>query len=89
MSQALRLEGELTIYRAAELKQTLVAAVDGPDSLEIDLSAVTELDTAGVQLLMMAERSARAGKKDLRLVARSAAVTEVFDLMNLASHFLQ
>jgi anti-sigma B factor antagonist len=87
MRQALRLEGELTIYRAAELKRALVEAVAGPGPLEVDLSTVTELDTAGVQLLLMACRAAREGNKRLRLVAQSAAVTEVFDLMNLASHF--
>jgi anti-sigma B factor antagonist len=90
MNNALRLEGELTIYRATELKQVLVQAVAAPGPLEVDLSAVTELDTAGAQLLILATKTALAANKQrLRVVGQSRAVTEVFDLMNLASHFSQ
>ena len=80
----LRIEGEMTIYRAGELKQTLLAS---PPPTEIDLSGVTEIDTAGVQLLMLAKRQAQAAQRELRLVAHSAAVSEVFELMNLGAYF--
>jgi anti-anti-sigma factor len=82
--------GELTIYRAAELCESLKAALaglgDGGD-LEIDLSAVTEMDSAGAQLLMAAHKSARASRHGLRLVKPSAAVDEVFETLQLAPHF--
>ena len=80
----LRIDGELTIFRAAELKPLLLA---DPLPLEIDLSGVTDIDTAGVQLLMLAKNTARAQQRDLRLVAHSPAVNEVFKLMNLAACF--
>ena len=80
----LRLQGELTIYRAAELKQALLAE---PAPIEIDLSGVTDIDTAGVQLLMLAKRVAQTEKRELRLVAHSQAVSEVFELLNLAAYF--
>ncbi|MBQ5947357.1 lipid asymmetry maintenance protein MlaB [Massilia sp. ST3] len=80
----LRIEGELSIYRAAELRQELLAALDGAAALDIDLSAVTELDSAGVQLLLAAGKSAHAGRKALRLLAPSEAVREVFALIDLA-----
>jgi len=87
MSMPLRIEGELTIYRAAELKNTLLAAVAEHDTLDIDLSAVTEFDTAGVQLLLVAKRAAAARQHTLRLVGHSAPVIDVFELLDLSSHF--
>ena len=77
----LRIEGELTIFRAAELKPLLLA---DPLPLEIDLSGVTDIDTAGVQL---AKNTAREQQRELRLVAHSPAVKEVFALLDLAGCF--
>ncbi|MDI1246625.1 MAG: STAS domain-containing protein [Rhodoferax sp.] len=80
----LRIEGELTIFRAMELKPVLLAT---PPVDEIDLSGVTELDTAGVQLLMLAKNTALAAQRDVKLVAHSPAVIEVFELLNVAAYF--
>ena len=83
----LRLAGEVTIYQAAQLKQDLLAALDGaaPGSvLALDLGQVTELDTAGLQVLLLARETARTRRQALRLDAPSAAVVEVLDLVGLA-----
>ena len=77
----LRLDGELTIYRAAELKPVLLQAVQPGCLLELDLSDVTELDTAGVQLLLLAQRQAQALGGSLGVVQASAPVHEVLDLL--------
>ena len=82
-----RIEGELTIYQAGELAPVLLAALAAAPVLAIDLSRVTELDTAGVQLLMMLKRAARAQDRELQLLAHSPAVLEVFELLNLAAYF--
>jgi anti-sigma B factor antagonist len=83
----LRLEGELTVYRAQELQRTLLDALAGAATLEIDLHAVTEMDSAGVQLLIAAKCAAVAADKTLRLVDHSPAVVEVFRLFDLAALF--
>jgi anti-sigma B factor antagonist len=83
----LNLDGELTIYRAAEIKQTLLAALDASAVVEVDLSKVSELDSAGVQLLMLAKQTATAANRELRLTAHSPAVLDVMDLLNLGSYF--
>ena len=83
-SAVLRIQGEMTIYLAAELKQALLAE---PAPCEIDLSGVTDIDTVGVQLLILAKREAQASGRELRLVAHSPAVTDVFELLGLASIF--
>jgi anti-sigma B factor antagonist len=83
-SKALRIEGEFTIFRAAELMPVLMS---NPPPLEIDLSGVTEFDTAGLQLLMQAKKVALAAKRELRLVGHSPAVIEVFELLNVSPYF--
>jgi len=80
----LRVEGEMTIFRAAELKPLLLST---PAPTEVDLSAVTEIDTAGVQLLMLARQEARAQQRELRLLSPSSPVTQALDLLDLASYF--
>ncbi|MGC4077870.1 MAG: STAS domain-containing protein [Rubrivivax sp.] len=88
-TQTLAIEGELTIYRAAELRETLLAALAAaPDGdLTLDLSAVTEFDSAGVQLLMAAKKSAEARGRGLRLVRHSPSVLDGFQVLDLAGHF--
>jgi len=84
---SLRIEGEMTVNRAAELKQILLAHLDRPTPALIDLSEVTEIDTAGVQLLILAHKTAMAAQKTLVLTADSAAVREVLGLFGLADYF--
>lgn len=84
---SLRIEGEMTIYRAADLKVALLAALEGVDRLEIDLSEVSEIDSAGVQLLMMIKQAARGKGAELRLSGHSPAVLDVFQCLDLAAHF--
>ena len=55
----LAVEGEMTIYRAAELQPVLLDAVRTHDAPALDLSEVTEFDCAGMQLLLVARREAR------------------------------
>ncbi|MBP9904980.1 MAG: STAS domain-containing protein [Rhodoferax sp.] len=83
-TNTLRIEGELTIFRAMELKPLLLAT---PPVDEVDLSGVTDLDTAGVQLLMLAKKTAQAAQRDVKLVGHSPAVLEVFELLNVAAFF--
>jgi anti-anti-sigma factor len=80
-------EGEMTIYQVSELKPALLDALAHSDEIELDLSAVSELDTSGVQLLMLMKREALATGKALKLSGHSAAVLEVFELLGLGGWF--
>ena len=89
-STCFRIDGELTIYRAAELASAMKAAladVPGGGAFELDLSDVTEMDSAGVQLLLSARRSTQESGRTLRVAGSSPAVAEVFQTLQLASHF--
>jgi len=81
------IEGEMTIYRAADLKLTVLEALRKTRVLEIDLSGITELDTAGLQVLMLAKQTAAADKRELRLLQHSPAVLEIFEMLDLVAFF--
>jgi anti-sigma B factor antagonist len=81
------IEGEMTIYRAAEIKRKLLTPIVEAANVEVNLSKVTELDSAGVQLLMLAKRTAQAKNGEVRLIAQSPAVLDVIELLNLGPYF--
>lgn len=81
------IDGELTIYRAADLKTTVLEALRKARVLEVDLAGVTELDTAGLQVLMLAKNAAAADGRELRLLNHSPAVVDVVEMLNLGAFF--
>lgn len=81
------IDGTLTIYDAIAGKQSLLDALSAVNQLEIDLSGVTEIDTAGVQLLVMLKRTAASAEKNVQLVAHSPASLDVLDQLNLVGYF--
>lgn len=83
----LSLEGDLTIYQAVELKRQLMDFLAGAQAPCLDLSAVTEMDTSGLQLLLLAQHSAAAAGKPLRFTSPSRAVAEVLSLCHLTASF--
>ena len=83
----LALAGEMGIYAAAELKARLLSAVEDCAELEIDLSRVEEIDSAGLQLLILAKRHALAQNKTLTLTGHSRAVLELLELYDVAAYF--
>lgn len=83
----LSISEDLTIYHALEHKERLIAVLDAGDGLELDLSQVGEIDTAGLQLLILAKREAARRDKALAIVAHSPAVRQTLDFCNLAAFF--
>ena len=83
----LALASDLTIYHAEAHKDALLAALAGTERLELDLSAVGEIDTAGLQLLILIKREARAHDKRVTITGHSTSVRQVIDFCNLAAAF--
>lgn len=53
-------EGAMTIYKARELKESLLLALKkAPGDITMDLSGVTDIDLAGLQLLLMLKQEAQ------------------------------
>ena len=63
----LRLEGEINIESASELKDLLLQALASGRKLRFNLQNVTRLDVTTVQLLWVAQREAAASGLELRL----------------------
>ncbi len=80
-------EQELTIYRAQQVLTEFVATLDQYDEFDLDLSEVEEIDTAGIQLLLLLRNEARKRKKHVYLVSSSSSVDEVIALCHLKSVF--
>lgn len=81
------LEADLTIYNALDTRRQLLDAVLATKTLELDLSQVGEMDTAGFQLLVLAKREAQKLDRKLRIVAHSPAVREVIEFYNMVAFF--
>ena len=83
----LTLSGEFNIFTAAATKAQLVEAIqqaaDGAD-IDVDLSGVTEIDSAGLQLMVMAKREAARQNKRVRFARHSEAVVDLIELCDLA-----
>ena len=86
---ALAISGEFTIFTAADLKPRLLHAVidAGSEDVDIDLSEVTEIDSAGLQLMVMTKREALARGKNVRFVRHSDPVLDLVDLCDLSGFF--
>lgn len=83
----LPIEGEMTIFLVQELREAILPMIAGNDEIEIDLSRVTEVDAAGMQLMVSAKLDAILCGKTLRYSQHSQAVMDMIDLCALGSFF--
>lgn len=83
----LAIRDEMTIYSVLTLKQQLSVYFNSARELQIDLGDVSELDGAGVQLLLFLKQESSRRDIKLTLCEHSNAVVEVFELLNLGQHF--
>ena len=81
------LEGEMCIYNAAELKEKLMPVLSDPRDLEINLAEVTEIDSSGIQLLMLVKRERERNGQSVALVNHSSNILDIFELMALVGYF--
>ena len=82
----IEIKGELSIFSAASWRQQLLDALDQEGEIDVDLSGVSEIDSAGVQLMVAAKREAALRQKALRFSGHSPTVIDVLELCKLCSH---
>jgi anti-anti-sigma factor len=80
--ERIRVSGELTMHHAETLVPLLLAAFpDGSSTtVQLDLSDVSEIDAAGLQIIMAARREAEQRAMSLSIVAASQAVRDTLEL---------
>jgi anti-anti-sigma factor len=76
------LEGEWTVIRAAELRPLLSGGISA-GARTLDLSHITEIDSAGLQLLIAARNSAARRGQELALRGAAPAVRALAGLYGL------
>jgi anti-sigma B factor antagonist len=81
------LDGDMTIYDAKNIKEQIVPLIEKSGDIEIDLSLVNDIDSSGLQILMLIKRELTRRGDNLRLFAHSKSVINVFELCDLANYF--
>jgi anti-sigma B factor antagonist len=82
----MRIAGEMTVYTAAALQTKVLEGIAKHSAVKLlDLSEVSDIDTAGLQILLAARRFAVTQGRPLQIVAVSPAVSEVLGLLQLTS----
>jgi anti-anti-sigma regulatory factor len=79
--------GELCVFNAKALKPRLLVLLKPSSELEMDLSQVCEVDTAGIQILLLAKGEAARISCRLNFVRHSEALLDVISLLNLSQDF--
>lgn len=80
-------DSDMSIYAAAANHESLVQFYADFDNFEVNLSAVEELDSSGIQLLLALKHSAEKDGKQVTLNSASSPVNEVMDVLNIKGQF--
>ena len=69
-------QGELTVSHVAQLYEDLVTALNAAEKIELDMQAVTEIDTSVLQLFCSAHKTAVKMQKSIGLIDSSTEVAK-------------
>jgi anti-anti-sigma regulatory factor len=81
------IEGNMTIYEVAADKPVLLSALAKAKVFDLDLSSLHELDTAGLQLLILLKRESLLGGTAMRVIGHSPASLDVLNTYNMTAYF--
>jgi len=84
-TQALTAPEEFTVHHVRALAPTLIQAARSGAALNLDLSAVSRIDTAGIQLLLTLRREAARSLTRLEFASPSTAVNDMVAFYQLGS----
>ena len=81
---SLEIKGEFNIFTAEELRLQLLEALATSTELEIDLAHVSEVDSAGLQLMLATKREAAGRNLAVHFTGHSPAVCDALELLKLS-----
>ena len=87
LADQVNIEDEITIYTVLALKTNLILHLQAGKNLRLNFSTVTEVDSAGIQLLIYLQKEAHLLGLTLSLLAINQAEYEVIELFNLLDFF--
>ena len=83
----MEVNGDMTIYEAGEINDLFLKALAEHNKLNINLSAVSEIDSSGLQLMVSLKKDAEALEKTVQFSSHSKAVIDFLDLFDMTSFF--
>lgn len=76
--------GEFTIYHVSQIRKDLLSKPEAfTEKVALDLHQVTEIDTAGVQLLLFAKKLLKDFEKDLFISKNNESIDKVLTTLNV------
>lgn len=85
--EQVKIDNEITIYTVLALKNDLILHLQAGKNLQLNLSTVAEVDSAGIQLLIYLQKKAHELGLTLSLFAINQAVYDVIELFDLIDFF--
>ena len=80
----LALSGRLDTTTAPKLQEALLPEFESANQIELDFSELAYVSSAGLRVLLMGEKAAKAKGGKLTLVGVSAEIMEVFEMTGFA-----
>lgn len=77
----------MTIYEATELHTLFITTLRDYEQIEVDLSNVAEIDSAGLQLMVAFKNDAKKQKVSMSFTSHSREVIDLFDMFNMTRFF--
>jgi anti-anti-sigma factor len=74
----LRIEGPVSIYETPEIREVILACFEREVALELDLGQVTDIDSAGIQLICSVQKSAKIKDRSFTIQHMAESVTKSF-----------
>ena len=79
----LRVKGELDLSTTPQLSAAIDGTTGGPDTVTLDLSGVSFIDSSALRVLVMSGRSLAEADRTLQIGPRSEMVGRVLTMTNL------
>jgi len=81
------IKDEMTIYTALEQKTDFSEYLKQKQDMQVNLAGVSEIDSAGLQILLFLKQESINSNFKLTLIEHSQSVADAFKLLDLSAHF--
>jgi anti-sigma B factor antagonist len=81
------ISGDMTIYAIADLKEAVTPEITGKARVALNLSQVEEMDSAGVQFIMVLHNHVTKDNNAFQLSAINSTVNTLFEAYGLSKDY--
>ena len=84
-TETIALDGNLSIQRAETLYKDLMDKIESPSNIKLDMTEVTGMDFAGLQLIYSLYRTMQESKRNLEVINVQPSIQEWFEMSDFSS----